>query len=104
MRAASITNAITDDQAPGDFQALAAKPGLRLTGFSVAEVASSPDAASFILHHGDDATGTVIGWFVLAASEFQTHVIGDRGIAVDGGVFVELLSGEVALSLWHTVG
>lgn len=100
MRAATATAIVTD----ADAEALAAQSGLRLVGFSMTELADEPGAASFVLWHGDNETGTPIGWFSLSAGAVQTVVIGDRGIAVDDGVFVELLSGEVALSLWHTIG
>lgn len=101
MRAATATAVVVDTE---DAQALTALAGRRLVGFSVTEFAGSPDAATIVLRHGTEDTDDPIAWVTLAASENRTIVIGDRGIAVDAGVFVELVDGEVALSLWHTTG
>lgn len=98
-RAATITAAVVDTI---DVQVLAASVGRVLIGFSVAETAGS--TASVVLRHGVADTADVIAWVRLAANGVHNVVFGDGGIAVDGGVFVELVSGDVGVSLWHKAG
>ncbi len=85
----------------GDTQVAAARPGLRLRGFSCTETAGSAATAEFILYHGTSnsdpqllapvtflANGTGFPWF------------GDHGIDCPNGIYLDRISGTTTLVVY----
>lgn len=88
----------------GDAQGLAAEAGRRLIGWSVSETAGTPAAATVILRHGTTTSDPPIAWIELTANGTQTVIVGERGLHVPNGVFVDRVAGETALGLYSVSG
>lgn len=87
-----------------DAQGLAALANRRLLGYSVTEAAGTPAAAEVTLRHGTLTSDPEIGTKKLAASTDRDVRFGTSGIAVPNGVFIDMVSGTVKLTLfWSTV-
>lgn len=65
-----------------------------LHGFAVRETTGA-GAATFRLHDGNDATGPNVIPVTLAAGESSRDWFGDGGISLEGGCFLEVISGTV---------
>lgn len=70
-----------------------------LMGWSVAE-ASGTAAAKVRLHHGRGTSSDAIATVSVATSDSKDRWLGDRGIDVPAGVYVELVSGAADVTLW----
>lgn len=69
-----------------------------LVGWSVRETTGAA-GATVEIRDGSSA-GTLVGASSLAAGLSETQWAGDRGIGVQGGLFVVLVSGAVTGALW----
>ncbi|MBL4707108.1 MAG: hypothetical protein JKY48_01530 [Flavobacteriales bacterium] len=83
--------------------AVSSAGGLSLVGFSCAESAASPAAASFVIKHGGVSGGTNIIYVELAASSTDTKYFGDSGIACANGISIDWIAGEYDISLFYKV-
>lgn len=99
---AAINTAIASGTA--GVQGVTAAAGLRLIGFSVAENAGAPAAATVLLRHGTDATGAPIAYVKLAASGSFTQFLGDGGVYAPNGIYVDRQAGTTEISLWTRTG
>ena len=91
----------TVEAGTADAQGVAAASGLRLMGYSVRESAGSPDVATLNLRHGSADTDPIVALINLAASGSDSQWFGPQGLPVEGGVFVDRLTGNSTITL-HT--
>ena len=89
------------DSDTADEQGVAATANLRLFGYSVRENASSPDVAKVVLRHGTTDADDALAFINLAASQEKTVWFGEKGILCPDGIFVDRVSGESHLVLYH---
>ena len=79
---------------------IAAAGGLRLRGYTIAEMASG--TAQVKLHHGTTATGTLlVAPIHLAADGHGGWHWGMDGIACPNGIYVERIDGTTELVLYY---
>lgn len=83
-------------------QGIAPQPGLRLTGFSITEDAATPAAARVRLRHGTDGTGPEMFDIKLSADQ-STRESFAPGIAAQGGIYIERVTGTTRITLFWTV-
>lgn len=85
-----------------DAQGVAAATGLRLLGYSVRESAGTPAVAAVTLRNGEADTAAIIAVDELAANEGKQRWFGPNGVACPLGIFVERVSGESEIVIYHT--
>ncbi len=73
--------------------------GLRLMGYSCRETAGA--AATLNLRHGTADTDPIVALINLAAGKSDTQWFGPQGLPVEGGIYVDRLTGESTITL-HT--
>jgi hypothetical protein len=69
--------------------------GMRLTGFSAAEGAAS--TATAIIRAGATIAGAIIAYISLASGGMTVQYFGDAGIDVSTGIFLERVTGTMAV-------
>lgn len=93
--------AIADAADTGDEAIVAAQAGLRLLGWSVRETAAA--VATLDIENGESAGSPDLAVINLAASESKDRWYGERGIAADGGIFVNRLTGTTLVIIYYVV-
>ena len=81
--------------------AVAAAPGLRYLGFSCKESDATPAVATFVVLHGDIATGTVLDTVELAANESAREWYGPEGFDAKNGISIDWIVGTVDVHIRH---
>lgn len=81
--------------------AVPAAPGLRYLGFSCKESDAIPAATTFIVLHGDMATGTVLDTVELGLNESAREWYGPEGMNAENGISIDWVVGTVDVHIRH---
>lgn len=76
-------------------------PDLMIFGFCFTEINGTPAAAALNVHHGTSNGDPIIAKIKLVASETKLHNFGDRGLVCPDGIYIDIVSGEANVSVYH---